>query len=767
MLESDSGIDPEVIAARGYWSVEDPRELEELGFRGSQNRVPGLMIPIHGPSGEVTVHSYRPDQPRMRKGKPVKYEWPAGESPRLDVPPAVRAILGDPAVALWFTEGSKKADAAVSRGLMCLALIGVWNWRGKNAQGGSTSIGDFEHVALKGRTVYIAFDSDVTAKPSVRGALERLTGFLKSRGAKVVIVTIPSPTGDKVGLDDYLATGGTVEELISGASGLPPAEGKPSKTAASQLIGLIKEHVVELWHDRRGVGYASFPVEEHVEHAPIMSDCFGSFCDQLLYKTNGRVASAQIRKEALGVLVAQARFEGNEHHVALRIGHTEGKVYLYLADKLSHVIEIAAAGYRVVPSTDCPVRFIRQPHALSLPLPERGGDVKALRDFMHVDDESFELIVGCVIGWFLPEGTFPIGIGSGEQGSGKSFGCRLLRRIVDPVECPVRLMPRDPAALGAAARNNFLLAFDNLSSMPLWLADALCGCASGTGLTGRELFTNSGEHLVPAQQPVLLNGIDDLLGRGDLADRAIVFRFLRIEPSKRRLEAQLLREFDRALPGILGAFLNRIVRTLANKDLPPLEEYPRLADLAQFVTASEDEGTRGSFVRALFRNRAAQHEEAAEADSFIASLRRFLDGCGDLEATATDVLGKLNRQEGFEIGDKVPVGWPRSARSAGGALRRAAPVLRNLGYTLDELPRQGRRRGWRLAANLARDGKDLEPSSSSPSSSTPPAATYESSPGVTMEGAINLGPSHNESPNVKVTVGHCDGHDDPGEEGVV
>ena len=108
----------------------------------------------------------------------------------LDVPPAARRDLGNPAVPLFITEGARKADAAVSAGLCCVALLGVWNWRGTNEWGGKTALPDWEAIAFKdaaniGREVYITFDSDVMTKPSVCVALMRLKPFLESRGAVV------------------------------------------------------------------------------------------------------------------------------------------------------------------------------------------------------------------------------------------------------------------------------------------------------------------------------------------------------------------------------------------------------------------------------------------------------------------------------------------------------------------------------------------------------------------------------------------------------
>lgn len=78
----------------------------------------------------------------------------------------------------------KKADAAVSKGLCCIALLGVWNWRGENEHGGKTILADWEHIHLKGRRVYIVFDSDVMTNPHVHSVLVRLKAFLESRGAE-------------------------------------------------------------------------------------------------------------------------------------------------------------------------------------------------------------------------------------------------------------------------------------------------------------------------------------------------------------------------------------------------------------------------------------------------------------------------------------------------------------------------------------------------------------------------------------------------------
>lgn len=211
-----SGIAPEVLAARGYRSITIKAELRRLGFFEIQCRVPALLIPIYGVTGDLVTYQIRPDEPRVdHKGKVVKYETPAHSSMALDVPKLARSWLGDPSRPLFITEGARKADAAVSRELCCIAVLGVWNWRGTNEHGGKVALPDWELVALNERHVYICFDSDLMNKPQVHRALVRLKGFLERKGAHVSLIYLPAgEDGAKVGLDDYFAAAYTPQDLL-------------------------------------------------------------------------------------------------------------------------------------------------------------------------------------------------------------------------------------------------------------------------------------------------------------------------------------------------------------------------------------------------------------------------------------------------------------------------------------------------------------------------------------------------------------------------
>ncbi len=240
MLHDESGISEEVIAARGYRTITDPNELKEYGFSRAQQRAPGLLLPLWAVDGHNSLFVYRPDNPRVienkKKGRRLdgtypcrvlKYELPKGCRMRLDCPPTCQPSLADPSVSLWITEGQKKADSLASRGVCAIALLGVWNWRGRNDAGGLTVLPDWEHVALAERQVNIVFDSDAASNPQIQKALERLKNWLRFKKATVDVVYLPRSEDGKHGVDDYLAAGHTMVDL-EGLLQAPRPELKPA-----------------------------------------------------------------------------------------------------------------------------------------------------------------------------------------------------------------------------------------------------------------------------------------------------------------------------------------------------------------------------------------------------------------------------------------------------------------------------------------------------------------------------------------------------------
>ena len=227
-LENESKISSEAIEARGYFTADDPNLLKLHGYAKAQALTQALVIPLWDFRGNRAGVAIRHTVARhdSATGKNIKYDLPKGAAPTLDVSPLTRALILDASKPLLITEGAKKADSAASRGLCAINLNGVWGFKTKDAP-----LPDWNEIPLRGRVVFIAYDSDINEKWGVETATRRLHALLVSLGAVVKVIYLPDGPKDgrtgkaaKVGLDDYFAQGGTVEQLFTLARDLDSLE---------------------------------------------------------------------------------------------------------------------------------------------------------------------------------------------------------------------------------------------------------------------------------------------------------------------------------------------------------------------------------------------------------------------------------------------------------------------------------------------------------------------------------------------------------------
>ncbi len=311
-LETQSSIAAEVIAARGYRTVTEKAELRALGFSASQSQVPALLIPVWGVRGERVLYQLRPDDPRVLRGRIVKYETPSGSRMVLDVNPLARAILANPAIPLWVTEGIKKGDSLVSRGCCAIALLGVWNWRGTNEHSGKRRPWQTGNTsALHGRQVYISFDSDVMLKENVHAALARISEFLKSRGATVAFVYLPPASdGAKQGVDDFFASGKALPDLTALATTELRSFKNPDSngfvedaSSADRAVAYVMASGVELFHDQyRGPVIAFDNGKKRREIWPLKSKAAASYVRWCFLRQEGKGLTGEalsLRREGL------------------------------------------------------------------------------------------------------------------------------------------------------------------------------------------------------------------------------------------------------------------------------------------------------------------------------------------------------------------------------------------------------------------------------------------------------------------------------------
>ena len=284
------------------------------------------------------------------------------------------------------------------------------------------------------------------------------------------------------------------------------------------------------------------------------------------------------------------------------------------------------------------------------------------------------------------------------MGTAKSTFARILRALIDPNTVPLRTLPREDRDLFIAATNGHVVVFDNISSLADWISDTLCRLSTGGGFATRQLYTDQDEVLLNAIRPAILNGIEEVVNRPDLADRAI---FLTLEPipnDKRKLEAEMWAAFEVVRPRILGALLDAVATGLKRLPEIRLKKLPRMADFAIWATACETalrhrDGTcweEGTFVKVYDDNIDEAVETVLNANLVATAVRTFMADRKEWSGTATDLLELL----GKVAGDKAIKAktWPADATRLGGKLRQASPFLRKVGIEINIGNREGHRR---------------------------------------------------------------------------
>ena len=329
-----------------------------------------------------------------------------------------------------------------------------------------------------------------------RAAFETLRAGLKRTGCRVTA------------LDDALA-----EESGSGVANAR------AQTQTDILLRLAQ--AADLFHTPDLTCYADLDIKGHRETWLIRSREFNRWLARAFFDETNGAPGSEAMAAALNVIEAKAHYDADERQVHTRVARLDGKLYLDLCDAGWRAIEIDAGGWRIVDTP--PVRFRRALGVLPLPVPVRGGKIDDLRPFLNVrSDRDFVLIVSWELAAFLDHGPYPVLAFASEQGTAKSTASKILRALIDPNTAPLRALPRNDRELFISATNAHLLVLRQcVGPAAVAQSDTLCRLSSGGGFSVRSLWTNNDEVLFEAARPAILNGINDIITRPDLADRSL------------------------------------------------------------------------------------------------------------------------------------------------------------------------------------------------------------------------------------------------------
>jgi energy-coupling factor transporter ATP-binding protein EcfA2 len=436
---------------------------------------------------------------------------------------------------------------------------------------------------------------------------------------------------------------------------------------------------------------------------------FTSFCvDQLSIVPNGDLLnSAQM------YFSHWVRAQGRKVKDSIRIGGKVGELYIDVGNDANDAWCITAQGIKRVPGGPTHIRLLRGAGMLPLVEPDLSTPAsdfpKLLKAFIPGDDDCLMLLTAWLLGCLRPEGPYPVLTISGEQGSGKSTVLRLLRRIIDPHALDMRTPPEDQRDLQAMVRNSFVLAFDNVSYISNKMSDSLCTISTGTGAQGgRALYTNAEESAVRVCRPVAMNGIPDVVERGDLVDRSIHVHLPRIDPKLRRDDFEFWEAFNACHAQMLGALMNAALVATQNYGNVTLAEKPRMSAFAVWAVAAEKAfgWPEGRLMQVYKSNRSSAESQMLEFHGLASALLRMMSNQKEFSGTYSELIGQLETN----VGPRERL--PKTSHGFAAELKRIRPALERQGLRFFSAGRSSSiaQKGRSLIQIVRQDEEDQLPS---------------------------------------------------------
>ncbi len=698
-----SGISYKWAVKHGLRPVNANELASMLGFSPKNingNQCEGYVIPFFDPITKKPM--FCPDGHRDyvrvklrvpaidKDGDPAKYLSPKDAGQHALILPEVHAYLQDSQKPVIITEGEKKALAATLAELPTIALTGNHGWNiGKTNELLPELSRYIDHK------LWIAvYDSDAKINPDFHRSLARMAFALSKFDCQLYAVYLPSMGNGKVGIDDYLVEHGkTIDDLtryINETKTLVSTEDIPISTKPSNhkskrspnqaelLVRLTKE--ITLFHGLEDCTktYASISIDNHFETWPLNNQCFYNWLSKQYYKTYKKIPGSQAINDAVKTVQGIAQFDKEAIHVGIRFTFYQESIWLDLCDPEWRIVKISSNDWKIVSAKDAPVKFIRRRGMLPLPQPQSGGNFDDLRQLLHIeDDQNWYLILGWLTGALHPTGGYPMLVVNGEQGSGKSTLCKFLRYLIDANTAALRRPPKEPKDLFIAVKNSYLIAYDNLSSVPDWLSDSLCTISTGGGFATRELYSDDEEIIINAVRPIIINGIPNLGTRSDLVDRSVCLQMKEIHNQQRKSDLYLENEFSRLAPSLIGKLCETASHGLRKYRQIELSETPRMADYAQWIVACAPalEFHENTLLNAYLSNRQEINLDTLEHSPLAKIIERYLESDHRWQGTCGELLKAFQKL----CNDDTSVSssdLPKTSRKLSNDLKRIAPNLR-------------------------------------------------------------------------------------------
>jgi len=666
-------------------------DKEKYGRWESSNGEIRISIPLKDEKGEYIGLKLRKDPHSCVENENNKYiYYPSG----IETTIYNAEKLKDAKDKVFLAEGEFDAKILESKGLVAVSNPGAGIFKDEWVEK------FFKNI----KEVYICFDNDV---PGKTGAIMVAKKLSRISGIKIYIVTLPEKikSGKKGDITDYFVEfNGTVEELLSWAKPFNKEksdgnEEEEEEEKENKQVAILRKNILDednIFHflDQFKEAHVWVKVDNHHEVMRCEADRFKRWLHKKYFEITNDSPSSESLKKFTELIIALATFGKEKRELSVRIAKDGNVIWYDLGDYEWRAVRIDENGWRIVDNP--PILFKRSVQDEQV-LPEKGGNVKRLLDFVNIKEtKQGVLFLISVIVNFFPHLIRPLHVFYGSQGSAKSTASQAIKSITDPAGTELLVLVGDQRELSQQLSHHYLLAFDNLSGLSSGVSDILCKAVTGAGLTKRKLYSDDENIQFKFKRALTLNGVNLVVIKPDLLDRSLLFQFERIGDEERKSDEQFWEEFNAEKGKLLGAIFD--VMSQAMKILPTikLDKSPRMADFTRYGCAVAEVLGYGKelFLEAYDENRNIQNQQAIEENPIAAAISVWINQMmtGSWIGTSTELLRDLHKtaeNEGIDVKSRK---WPKDASALS---RRINEVKVNLLLEGIQIEKMGQRE-WQI-----------------------------------------------------------------------
>jgi len=335
-------------------------------------------------------------------------------------------------------------------------------------------------------------------------------------------------------------------------------------------------------------------------------------------------------------------------HINIRVCCHNNSIYIDMGN--GTIRKITGSKHDLIEKSS--VKFLSSISTGAMTEPDiKNADIELLHKHININDSNFKVLLVAILNAFFTDTPHVLIALTGMAGSGKSTKHGLLMLLMDPSQNSLQDQFRHPQDLVIAAQHSHVIGMNNVSNLSDAMQNQMCTILSGGVSSTRQLYSNDDQVTNRLHNPMIINGIGNVIDREDLLERTILIPLKKISKHVRKTEKEVLVSFQDDWPAIMGGVCDTLSKVLLLKqDFETDEKLNRMADYHQLgIMVEEILGWEpGSFTKDYNKNIASAHGVVIDCSPLALALLVLEDyELFPFEGTYSELLNLLKLHTNF------------------------------------------------------------------------------------------------------------------------